>query len=164
MSEFVQKPPRFYFSLLRFIAMLRGGDTRRAESNEMEARLVGFLIYLIHYLFFAMQFVSFRLASWVNALLLIALAFWVWLFWLLLLYINSVLIKFLRLGGIFRAIPTRRAQSILWGITTTVMACVLLKNDSWIRELSAIWLVTVALNLIAAAVLTFRNAAASPGK
>jgi hypothetical protein len=111
------------------------------------------MIYLIHYLFFATQFIPSHLAPWLTALLLIALAFWVWLFWLLLLYLNSVIIKFLHLCGLSRAIPTRRAQSILWGISTTAMACALLKGSPWVHEVGAFWLVAVAMNLVAAAVL-----------
>ena len=107
---------QFYFSLFRLIALLRGGDARRAESNGFEAWLVGLMIYSIHYLFFATLFIPSHLEPWLTALLLVALAFWVWLFWLLLLYLNSVIIKLLHLCGLFRTIPTRRAQSILWGI------------------------------------------------
>ena len=159
-----QSHRQFYFSLFRVIALLRGGDARRAESNGFEAWLVGLMIYSIHYLFFATLFVPSQLEPWLTALLLVALAFWIWLFWLLLLYINSVIIKLLRICGLFRTLPIRRAQSILWGISTTAMACVLLKSSPALRELGAIWLVAVAMNLVAALVLTFSDAARSPGK
>jgi hypothetical protein len=155
---------QFYFSLLRVIAMLRGGDARRAESNGFEAWLVGLTIYSIHYLFFATRFIPSNRATWLTALLLVALAFWIWLFWLLLLYLNSVIIKVLHVGGLFRAIPTRRAQSILWGISTTAMACALLKSSPLLREFAAIWLVAVAMNLASAVVLAFSDAARSPGE
>jgi len=155
---------QFYFSLFRVIALLRGGDARRAESNGFEAWLVGLMIYSIHYFFFATLFVPSQLEPWLTGLLLVALAFWIWLFWLLLLYLNSVIIKLLRLCGIFRTLPIRRAQSILWGLSTTAMACVLLKSNPALRESGAIWLVAVAMNLIAALILTFSDAARSPGK
>jgi hypothetical protein len=155
---------KFYFSLFRAIALLRGGDTRRAESNGFEAWLVGLMIFSIHYLFFATLFVPSHLEPWLTALLLVALAFWIWLFWLLLLYLNSVIIKLLRTCGLFRTLPIRRAQSILWGISTTAMACVLLESNPALRELGAIWLVAVAMNLVAALILTFSDAARSPGK
>jgi len=153
---------QFYFSLLRSIALLRGGDARRSESNGFEASLVGLTIYLIHYFFFATQFVPSNLEPWLRSLLLIALVFWIWLFWLLLLYLNSVIIRLLRLCGLFQNIPTRRAQSILWGISTTAMAGALLKSSLSLRELGAIWLVAVAMNLSAALVLVFSDAARSP--
>jgi hypothetical protein len=164
MNDTVNRTPRFYFSLFRVIAMLRGGDTRRAESNALEAWLAGLLIYLVHYLFFATQFIPSHLAPWQSALFFVLLAFWIWLFWLLLLYINSVMINLLCLCGIFRGIPIRRAQSILWGISTTAMACALLQDSGWVREAGAIWLVAVAMNLVSAAVLAFSNAAHTAGK
>lgn len=163
MNPTVNTGPQFYFSLPRFIALLRGGDTRRAESNAVEAWLVGLMMYLVHYLFFA-HFIPLHLSPWLAALLLIVLAFWVWLFWLLLLYLNSVIIKLLHLGGLFRTIPTRRAQSILLVIFTTAMACALLKHSPWPHEIGAIWLVAVALNLASAAVLAFSNATHPAGK
>ena len=155
---------RFYFSLFRVIALLRGGDASRAESNGFEAWLIGLTMYSIHYLFFATLFIPSHLEPWLTALLLVALAFWIWLFWLLLLYVNSVIIKVLHACGLFRTIPTRRAQSILVGISTTAMACVLLKSSPWVRELGTIWLVAVAMNLASAVVLAFSNAAHSPGE
>ena len=155
---------RFYFSLFRVLALLRGGDPTRAESNGFEAWLVSLMVYAIHYLFFATLFIPSHLEPWLTTLLCVALAFWVWLFWLLLLYLNSVIIKFLHLGGFFRAIPTRRVQSVLWGISTTAMACVLLKSSPVPREFGAIWLVAIAMNLIAAVVLAFSDATSRAGE
>jgi hypothetical protein len=155
---------QFYFSLFRVITMLRGGDARRTESNAFEAWLIGFMIYAIHYLFFATLVIPSNLKPWLTVLLLVALAFWIWLFWLLLLYVNSVIIKALHVGGVFRAFPTRRAQSILWGISTTAMACALLKSSPALRELGAIWLVAVAMNLVSAMILAFSDAARSSGQ
>jgi hypothetical protein len=155
---------QFYLSLFRLIAMLRGGDARRAESNGFEAWLVGLVIYAIHYLFFAALFIPPTLAPWLTALLLVALVFWIWLFWLLLLYLNSVLIKALHACGLFRTIPPRRLQSILWGVSTTAMAGALLQSSPALREVGAFWLVAVVMNLIAAAILAFSDAARSPGQ
>lgn len=156
MNEFQTSRPRFYFSLLRLLAMLRGGDTRRAENNGTEAWVANVAIYLINYLFFA-QFLPADLPLWQIALLLAGLAFFVWFFWLLVLYLNSLIIKLLRLCGLFRAIPTRRAQSILLGTWATAMAVDLLSRGSWIREVASIWLIAVVMNLAAGAVLAFRD-------
>lgn len=164
MNEPVSRGPQFYFSLFRLIALLRGGDTRRTESNGFEAWLVGLMIYAIHYLFFAALFIPSHLEWWLTALLLVALAFWVWLFWLLLFYFNSVIIKALHACGLFLKIPIRRAQSILWGISTTAMACFLLKSSPMPRELGAIWLVAVVMNLAAALVLALNDAPRSPAE
>lgn len=150
--------PPFYFSLLRLLALLRGGDARRAENNGAEAWLGGLAINLISYLFFA-QFVPGDLQIWQQALLLVLLAFFVWLFWLVVLYINSLIIKFVRLCGLFHSIPIRRMQSVLLGISATAMAGGLLQTDSWAREIASIWLVMVAMNLSAAAILLFIHGA-----
>jgi hypothetical protein len=155
---------QFYFSLFRIITMIRGGDASRAESNGFEAWLVGLLIYFIHYTFFATLFIPPNLGSWPTALLLVALTFWIWLFWLLLLYINSLIVTALHRCGFFRTIPSRRVQSVLWGILTTAIACWLLDYSPSVRELGAFWLVAVAMNLAAAVVLAFSNAAHSSGK
>jgi hypothetical protein len=155
---------QFYFSLFRLLALLRGGDARRAESNGFEAWLLGLMMYSIHYLFFVTLLLPFSLQPWQTALILVACAFWVWLFWLLFLYINSVIIQALHLCGLFRTLPIRRAQSILWGICTTAMAYALLQGSPALRELGAIWLVAIAMNLAAAAVLAFSDAARSLGK
>jgi hypothetical protein len=157
-------PRQFYSSLFRLLALFRGGDARRAESNGFEAWLLGLMIYSIHYLFFVTLLLPSNPHPWQTGLVLVAGAFWVWLFWLLLLYINSVIIKALHVCRLFRAIPIRRAQSILWGICTTAMACALLKGTPMSRELGAIWLVAVAMNLAAAVVLAFSDAARSPEK
>ena len=154
MNELDKPRPHFYFALLRLLALLRGGDATRAENNGVEAWLAGGLaINLISYLFFA-QFIPDDLKLWQRALLLVLLAFFVWLFWLVVLYINSLIIKFLRLCGLFHSIPIRRLQSVLLGISATAMAGGLLQTDSWSREVASIWLIMVAMNL-SAAVLFF---------
>src|SRR5688572_16840021 len=153
--------PHFYFALPRLLASMRGADGRRAEKNGTEATVVSVAIYLINYLFFA-QFVPSNLPLWQLALWLAGVVFLTWFFWLLVLYSNSLFIKLLRQVGLFRSIPTRRAQSILLGIWATAMALDLLKHGSWIGEVASIWLVAVAMNLAAAAVLAFRHGASHP--
>lgn len=153
------KPTQFYFSLPRAIALLFGGDATRSESNGFEARLISLLVYSIHYLFFATMLVHSDLPGWLAILLLLPLAVAIWPFWLLLIYFTSLIIKLLRLSGLFQTLPTRRAQSILWGILTTVMAGEILKWHPWLWQLALIWLLAVMLNLAAALVLSFSDAA-----
>jgi hypothetical protein len=161
MNELNQRQPHFYFALLRLLAMLRGADATRTEHNGVEAWLASVAIYLVSYLFFA-QLLPANMKPWLAVLLLVGLAFLVWLFWLLVLYFNSLVIKFLRLCGIFRTIPIRRAQSILAATWATAMAFDLVRRSSWMGEAGSIWLVAVGMNLAAAIVLAFRNGARSP--
>ena len=153
--------PHFYFALPRLIATMRGADARRSENNGPEATAGSVVIYLINYLFFA-QFVPAALPLWQTALWLGGIVFLTWFFWLFVLYLNSLIIKLLRPVGVFRSIPVRRAQSILLGTWTTAMAFDLLERGSWIGEVAAIWLVAVAMNLAAAAILAFRHGPSRP--
>lgn len=154
----------FYFPLFRAITLLCGGDSGRAERNGGEALLVCCAIYLIHYLFFTTLCLSPNLNTWWRPLLLILLAFWTWIFWLLLVYLNSLIIKALQRFGLFREVPVRRMQSVFWIAFTTAMAFSLLQRSPILHEVAAIWLMAVAMNLVAAAILTFSNATRHSGE
>lgn len=150
------RPPRFYFALPRLLALLRHGDTRRAELNGAEAWAGNVAIFVVSYLYFA-RFVAGDLVWWLAALPLITLAVLVLLFWLLALFLNSLLLKLLRSVGLFRTLPARRGQAVLVVITTTAMAVQLVEGGSFSGELGAIWLVAVALNMGAAIILALQN-------
>jgi hypothetical protein len=149
-------PVRFYFALPRLLAMLRDRDSSRAEQNGIEAWVGGIAIYLVGYLFFA-GLIPADQGWWGKGLLLVGLAFLVWLFWLLVLYLNSVILKLLRGLGLFRALPARRGQSILVGAAASGMAFELIRRGGLIGELGAVWLIAVAMNLAAAVILAFRH-------
>jgi hypothetical protein len=156
MNESHRMPTRFYFALPRLLAMLRGGDARRAEQNSAEAWVAGIATYVISYVFFA-GLIPVATAWWLCGLMLLALAFLVWLFWLLMLYLNSLILKLLHALGLFRGLPARRGQSVLVGTTATAMALELLERDSLAGELGAIWLIALVMNLTAAVILAFRD-------
>jgi hypothetical protein len=151
-----QHSPRFYFALPRLLALLRRGDTTRAEINDAEAWTGNIAVFAVSYLFFA-RFIPGHLRWWLAAPGLIALAFLVWLFWLLVLYLNSVILSLLRRCGLFRSLPARRGQAVLIATTTTAMAFCLVQAGSFSGEIAAIWLVTVAMNLGAAVILAVRD-------
>jgi hypothetical protein len=148
--------PRFYFALPRLLARFRGGSSERAETNGAEAWIASIVTYLVNYLFFA-QFIPATLGLWSRVLSFVLLAFLVWLFWLLALHVNSLVIKLLQACGLFRTIPVRRAQSILVAGTASAMAFQILQGGGWSAEIAAIWIVAVAMNLAAAAILALRN-------
>ncbi|HSV62839.1 MAG TPA: hypothetical protein VLH83_05795 [Chthoniobacterales bacterium] len=148
--------PRFYFALLRLLAKMRGGDPTSAESNAAEAWFGSVALYGISYLYFA-AFVPDTLSWWVRGLFFVALAFLVMLFWLLMLYLNSLILKLLHTVGLFRSLPIRRGQSVLLVVTATAMAVALSQRDSIVSELGAIWLIAVTMNLVAATILALGN-------
>ena len=148
--------PQFYFALPRLLAKMRGGNASRAERNAAEAWLGSLAIYTISYLYFA-AFVPETWSWWMRAFFFIALAFLVWLFWLVMLYLNSLILKLLHTINLVRSLPMRRGQSILVAATATAMAVALAQRDSIVSELGAIWLIATALNLVAAVILAFSN-------
>jgi hypothetical protein len=156
MNESHRLPVRFYFALPRLLAMLRGGDARRGEQNATEAWVAGIATYVISFIFFA-GFVPDALGWGLRGLTLAVLAFVVWLFWLVVLYFNSLILKLFRGLGLFRTIPTRRGQSILIASTVTAMGFELLQRGSLAGEFGAIWLTATAINLVAAMILAFRD-------
>ena len=144
--------PRFYFSLPRLIAKARGRSAERAEKNWLEANVVGTVVVLISYLMTARLLLS-GTATWKQVALALPTLVVMWLAWLLLFYINSVLIRLLRSVGIMRQLSNARAQTLLIMVVTSAFAYQLLASATWTRILAAAWLASVALNLAAAMIL-----------
>ena len=149
--------PRFFFSLLRFVAKLRGGSGARSDKNWLEANVVGTAMHGIIYLCGAGWLLTGR-PAWQQLLLLIPLAILLCLWWMLFFYVSSVLIKLLHALGFFRDFPTARVQGVLAGIMVTALAWQLVLGDSWMRLPGWIWLGAVSLNLVAALLLVLTDA------
>jgi hypothetical protein len=143
---------RFFFSLSRLIAKLRGKNAGRTEQNWIEANVVGAAFYLVTYLCVANLLLS-GLARWMQIALLLPVVFLVWAGWLILFYAGTLLIRLLRAVQPLPALPAHRIQGVLSGIVTTACAWQLLGADSWLRGIGLVWLIAVGLNLVAAAVL-----------
>jgi hypothetical protein len=156
MNEFTQPSPRFYFALPRLLAKFRGGDASRAERNGVEAWAANLAIYLISFLYFS-ELIPELSTWWLRGLILIPLAFLVWVFWLLVLYVNSLILKLLQSAGIFRSLSMRRGQGALIAAVATAMACALIQRDAIGSEIGAIWLIATAMNLLAAMILGLAN-------
>lgn len=156
MNRTGSETPRFYFALPRLLAKWRGGDPRRAEQNATEAFAGSIGVFGVSFLFFAGSLPA-TLEAWQRFLLYIPLAFAVWLFWLLVLYLNTLMMKIVRAFGLFRAVPDRHLQSVLIATVATAMALVLVQRGSWMSELAALWIVAVTLNLVAATILSLGN-------
>ena len=62
-------------------------------------------------------------ALWLQLLFVLPLAFLVWILWLLLFYLSSLIIKALRAIGLMRDLSDRRAQSIV--LVSAVSLCAL---------------------------------------
>src|SRR3954469_7919152 len=96
--------PRFYFALPRLLALLRQSDSRRAEPNATEAWAGSIAVFAVTWLFFANLLLPDNLPWWLAAFVFVALPFLILLLWVLALHLNSLILKLLRLCGLFRAL------------------------------------------------------------
>ncbi|MDQ6765961.1 MAG: hypothetical protein M3Z22_07675 [Verrucomicrobiota bacterium] len=149
--------PRFYFAASRLIAAQFGWSAQRCEGSWLEANLVGGLEHLIWFAF-AAHLLFHRAAMWQKLALLMPAALLLWLGWLLVLYVNSVVIGLLRSCGLLRDFTNARVQSVLLGIVTTAFAFQLLNDGSVSSVFAFAWMAVVAVNLLAAAVLLVTEA------
>jgi len=149
--------PKFYFALARLVAKCRGGNGARTEQNWIEANLVGLAVFGISFLFLA-RLLPGHVSGWPAVALLVPLAFVAFLSWLLVLYVNSLLLRLVRAAGFMRNVTDSRAQCILVAALTTVLAFCLLRSDSWMRIAGAVWIIGVVLNFLSAALLAGSHA------
>ena len=152
--------PRYFFALPRLVARVRGRNAERTDANWLETNVVGTLIHAIVFLFLARLFLA-GLPTWQQLALLVPVAVVTLVFWMLLFALQVLLIRALRAFGLLRKIPDDRANGLLVGIVTSMFAWQLLGVDPWLRAIAAVWLVALALNLLAACVLGLSNADAS---
>ena len=111
---------------------------------------------------FAAHFAWRNLTAWQATLLALPLALGVGLGWLLVLYLNSLIIRALRALGLFRRLADDRAQSLFIGIMTTAFAVLLLRAGFFFSAAAAVWLILLVLNLLAAVVLALLPRDATP--
>lgn len=142
----------YFFSLPRLVATLRGHTVERSERNWLEANVAGTAIHVVVFVFVARLLLA-GLSPWHQALLILPIAVLVWILWLILFYVNSLLIKRLRVIGLFRRRSDARAQSFLICLFTTLCAVILVIPGSWMRAIGILWIALVAANLLAAGLL-----------
>ena len=150
----------YYFALPRLLARSAGHSGGRTEQNWLEANVVGTFVHAIAFIF-AGRLLLADCSLWQQVLLLGPLALLVCASWSLFFYLNSLVLKLLRAAGLMRDLPDNRGQSVIVGITTTLLALQLAETGSWTRVAGWIWIIAVALNLVAAAVLALLHADAA---
>jgi hypothetical protein len=141
-----------YFALPRLLRKIRGLNPARSERSWVEAYTVGNAIFLITYLF-AASLLWPKLRPWELVIVLPLLLPTIWIAWLILLYLYSLVVKWCWALGLCTDLSRNRVQSVLMGITTTILAAQLVVADSWLRWIGLIWIVAVGLNLGAALIL-----------
>ena len=150
----------FYFSLPRLLSKGLAGRSHRSEGTSLEAHAGSLIIFAITYFFFV-DFGGAHLTGWKMSAAYLIFAVAVWIFWLVVLYLNSVLIEAGHLFGLFRTTPNRRVQDFLVGLLLTLFAIELWIGDSWRRWVGVGWLAFLSLNVAAAVLLGLFGARAA---
>ncbi|MDQ6912199.1 MAG: hypothetical protein M3119_08100 [Verrucomicrobiota bacterium] len=150
--------PAFYFSLPRLLAKCCGRSAKRTQNNWLEANAAGIFLHVVFYAFAFRVFLSGHIIL-LQLLLLLPIAFLVWIFWLLLFYFDSLVIKGLRAMGFLRHLSDGSAQSILIGLVASACAVALALDRDGYKIIGEAWLTLVALNLLSAAILSLNVSA-----
>ncbi|MEY2526611.1 MAG: hypothetical protein QOE73_1382 [Verrucomicrobiota bacterium] len=138
----------FYFALPRLFNLWRGRPHQVSEACVFEAYMGSVGIFGVTYLFAWVLFAG-KISGWrmifAAALLIPA----VWVFWLLVLYINALFINFLHGKGLFRQITNRDAQNIYIGVILTAFALHLSILHGWERWIGIFCLLGLGANFLA---------------
>jgi hypothetical protein len=141
-----------YFALPRLVRKWRGGSAERSEIDWREGYATGVVVYLISYFFVASLLLR-HLHGWRLGLALALLLFGMWIFWLIVVYLNSLIAKAIWACGFAANLSPSRVQNVLIGLLTTAFAAQLIIAGPWISWIGALWLMAVCSNLGAALLL-----------
>lgn len=131
---------------------MRGGTDKVSESNAAESYLGSIGIFIITFVF-GLQLFAERFSGWSVIAFDLVLVFAVWIFWLIVFYINSLIVKLLRACGLFRETPNRRAQDIFIAIVLAAMAYRLSILHGWLGWIGWLCLCALGANFLAAILL-----------
>lgn len=151
-SDVLNMKNAFYFALPRLLNRMRGGTDKVSESNAAESYLGSIGIFIITFVF-GLQLFAERFSGWSVIAFDLVLVFAVWIFWLIVFYINSLIVKLLRACGLFRETPNRRAQDIFIAIVLAAMAYRLSILHGWLGWIGWLCLCALGANFLAAILL-----------
>ena len=146
----------YAFALPRLMARLAGRKVRRAELSRWEAYGTGTLVFGISCIFAARFVLSLVRPVALQALALLFLPFGIWIAFLLLVYVDSLLVALLRRLGLYSAVTNNPFQHFFIISLTTLLAALLVRDETgWMRSLGSCWIALVALNLLSILLLKF---------
>ncbi len=148
----------YAFALPRLIARLSGRAARRAELSRWEAYGLGILVFGINCVFAAHALLPFVRPVFLRLLVLCVLPFAMWMAFLLLYYVNALVIALLRRVRLYAAPTNNPFQHIVIMSLTTVVAVLLLRDGTrWMCSLGMLWLALLGFNLLAMVILKLRH-------
>ncbi len=150
MKETTTREVGYAFALPRLVARLAGRKARQAEFSGAEAYSLGALVFAISCVFVARALLPLVGPLALQLLVLFFLPFAIWGAYLLLYYVNSLLIAPFRKLKLYTAVTNNPFQHVVIMSLTTVLALTLARADTaWMRSLGVFWLVILSLNILA---------------
>ena len=148
----------YAFALPRLAVRLAGQKVRRARLSRWEAYGTGILVFGLSCVFAARLVLPLVRPAFWQLLILVALPFAMWIAWLLLYYVVSLLVALLRKLELYSAPTNHPFQHIVIICLITVLAALLAREETgWMRLLGILWIVLVALNLFSIVILRIIN-------
>lgn len=148
-SHVLKMNDAFYFALPRLLNRMRGRRADLSESNAVEAYFGSIGIFAVSFLF-GLQLFGDRFSGWSSVVFGLTLLFAIWIFWLFVFYINSLIIKVLRACGFLRETPNRCAQDVFIASVVAAMAYRLSILHGWTSWIGILSLLLFGANLVAA--------------
>jgi hypothetical protein len=148
MNENRSKQRGYVFALPRVVSSLLGGKPRRAKWSRLEAFGFGTLVFLIACVFCGRELLL-LVRPWIGRILiLLILPPVVWAGFLLLYYLDSLLIALLRKVRLYSAPTNERLQHFIIMTLITLIALHFLRDSvGWISGLGTIWFMLVGMNI-----------------
>ena len=139
----------YAFALPRLAARLAGRKVRRAEFSRWEAYGLGILVFGMSCVFGARLILPFVRPVALQGLVLFFLPFAIWLAFLILYYLNFLVIAVLRRLGLYSALTNNPFQHVVIMALTSGIALSFLGDEcAWVKPLGVFWLGLVCLNLL----------------
>jgi hypothetical protein len=151
--------PRFHFAFPRLCTRFGGGDATAVETNWAEANIVGAAVMLISYLALRGWIVRGAASISRELLFVVPLVLTTWIFWLVALYLDSLVLRLLRAIGLLSRASNADAQSVMVAMITTAFAVQLTGERGWPHLLGWLWIAAVCANLLAAMLLALTSRA-----
>ncbi len=154
MNKRKPRPLGYAFALPQLGARLAGREVRRAPLSCWETYGTGIFIFALSAVFAGRLILPLVRPTFLQLLVILVLPFLIWVAWLLLFYVISLVIALFRKLGLYSATTNNRFQHVVIVALSTLLAALLVRDASgWIRLLGAAWIALVALNFLSIVIL-----------
>jgi hypothetical protein len=158
MNDSATREIGYAFALPRLVARLGGRKVRRAELSRWEAYGMGLLVFGISCVFVARAILPIVRPLPLQLFVALLLPFAIWIVFLIVYFVNWLIVTFLRQLGLYSAMTNNPFQHFVIMSLITLLAARLVWDESgWLKSLGLFWLGLVALNWLSIACLKILN-------